>query len=105
MTLEELGAMPEEERMIWITSVAKVQDLNAILKEVGMKYSKLKKQEKIELVKELVAQEIRISGILKIEGLKIEGMYLDEFTFEKKQSVTLINFYILINYPNNRNKK
>ena len=84
MTLEELGTMPEEERMIWITSVAKVQDLNAILKEVGMKYSKLKKQEKIELVKELVAQEIRISGILKIEGLKIEGMYLDEFTFEKK---------------------
>ena len=84
MTLEELGAMTEEKRMIWITSVAKVQDLNAILKEVGMKYSKLKKQEKIELVKELVAQEIRISGILKIEGLKIEGMYLDEFTFEKK---------------------
>ena len=84
MTLEELGAMPEEERMIWITSIAKVQDLNAIIKEVGMKYSKLKKQEKIELVKELVAQEIRISGILKIEGLKIEGMYLDEYTFEKK---------------------
>ena len=85
MTLEELGAMPEEERMIWITSVAKVQDLNAILKKVEIKgYSKMKKQEKIELVKELVAQEIRISGILKIEGLKIEGMYLDEFTFEKK---------------------
>ena len=85
MTLEELGAMPEEERMIWITSVAKVQDLNAILKEVEIKgYSKMKKQEKIELVKELVAQEIRISGILKIEGLKIEGMYLDEYTFEKK---------------------
>ena len=85
MTLEELGAMPEEERMIWITSIAKVQDLNAIIKEVGMKYSKLKKQEKIELVKELVAQEIRISGILKTEGLKSEGMYLDEFTFNKKQ--------------------
>ena len=85
MTLEELGAMPEEERMIWITSVAKVQDLNAILKKVEIKgYSKMKKQEKIELVKELVAQEIRISGILKIEGLKIEGTYLDEFTFEKK---------------------
>ena len=84
MKLEELGLMPEEERMEWITSVATVKDLNAIIKEVGMKYSKLKKQEKIELVKELVAQEIRISGILKIEGLKIEGMYLDEFTFEKK---------------------
>ena len=85
MKLEELGAMPEEERMIWITSVAKVQDLNAILKEAEIKgYSKMKKQEKIELVKELVAQEIRISGILKIEGLKIEEMYLDEFTFEKK---------------------
>ena len=84
MKLEELGLMPEEERMEWITSVATVKDLNAIIKEVGMKYSKLKKQEKIELVKELVAQEIRISGILKIEGLKIEGIYLDEFTFEKK---------------------
>ena len=73
MTLEELGAMPEEERMIWITSVAKVQDLNAILKKVEIKgYSKMKKQEKIELIKELVAQEIRISGILKIEGLKSE---------------------------------
>ena len=85
MTLEELGAMPEEERMIWITSIAKVQDLNAIIKEVEIKgYSKMKKQEKIELVKELVAQEIRISGILKTEGLKSEGMYLDEFTFEKK---------------------
>ena len=80
MTLEELGAMPEEERMIWITSIAKVQDLNTILKEAEIKgYSKMKKQEKIELVKELVAQEIRISGILKIEG-----MYSDEFTFEKK---------------------
>ena len=85
MKLEELGAMTEEKRMIWITSVAKVQDLNTILKEAEIKgYSKMKKQEKIELVKELVAQEIRISGILKIEGLKIEGMYLDEFTFEKK---------------------
>ena len=85
MTLEELGAIPEEERMIWITSIAKVQDLNTILKEAEIKgYSKMKKQEKIELVKELVAQEIRISGILKIEGLKIEGMYLDEYTFEKK---------------------
>ena len=85
MKLQELGRMPEEERMIWITSVAKVQDLNAILKEVEIKgYSKMKKQEKIELVKELVAQEIRISGILKTEGLKIEGMYLDEYTFEKK---------------------
>ena len=88
MTLEELGAMPEEERMIWITSVAKVQDLNAILKKVEIKgYSKMKKQEKIELIKELVAQEIRISGILNIEGLKIEGMYLDEFTFNKKQQI------------------
>ena len=84
MTLEELGAMTEEKRMIWINTV-KVQDLNAILKEVEIKgYSKMKKQEKIELVKELVTQEIRISGILKTEGLKSEGMYLDEFTFEKK---------------------
>ena len=73
MTLEELGAMTEEKRMIWITSVAKVQDLNTILKKVEIKgYSKMKKQEKIELVKELVAQEIRISGILKTEGLKSE---------------------------------
>ena len=88
MTLEELGAMTEEKRMIWITSVAKVQDLNTILKEAEIKgYSKMKKQEKIELVKELVAQEIRISGILKIEGLKIEGMYLDEFAFNKKQQI------------------
>ena len=69
MTLEELGAMPEEERMIWITSVAKVQDLNAILKKVEIKgYSKMKKQEKIELVKELVAQEIRISKIFEEVG-------------------------------------
>ena len=83
MTLEELGAMTEEKRMIWINT-ATVKDLNAIIKEVGMKYSKMKKQEKIELVKELVAQEIRISEILKIEGLKIEGMYLDEYIFEKK---------------------
>ena len=84
MKLEDLGRMPEEERMAWINT-AKVQDLNAILKEVEIKgYSKIKKQEKIELIKELVAQEIRVSGILKIEGLKIEGMYLDEFTFEKK---------------------
>ena len=83
MKLEELGRMSEEKRLAWINT-AKVQDLNAILKEVGMKYSKMKKEEKIELVKELVAQEIRISGILKTEGLKIEGMYLDEFTFEKK---------------------
>ena len=83
MKLEELGRMSAKERLTWINT-AKVQDLNAIIKEVGMKYSKLKKQEKIELVKELVAQEIRISGILKTEGLKIEGMYLDEFTFEKK---------------------
>ena len=64
MTLEELGAMPEEERTIWVTSVAKVQDLNAILKKVEIKgYSKMKKQEKIELIKELVAQEIRINKI------------------------------------------
>ena len=85
MTLEELGAMTEEKRMIWITSVAKVQDLDTILKEAEIKgYSKMKKREKIELVKELVAQEIRISGVLKIEGLKIEGMHLDEYTFEKK---------------------
>ena len=84
MKLEELGLMPEEKRMIWINT-AKVQDLNTILKEAEIKgHSKMKKQEKIELVKELVAQEIRISGVLKIEGLKIEGMYLDEFTFEKK---------------------
>ena len=84
MKLQELGRMPEGERITWINS-AKVQDLNTILKEAEIKgYSKMKKQEKIELVKELVAQEIRISEILKIEGLKIEGMYLDEFTFEKK---------------------
>ena len=84
MKLEELGRMPEEEREAWINT-AKVQDLSARVKEVEIKgYSKMKKQEKIELVKELVAQEIRISGILKIEGLKIEGMYLDEYTFEKK---------------------
>lgn len=83
MKLEELGRMPAKERLTWINT-AKVRDLNTILKEVGMKYSKMKKQEKIELVKELVAQEIRISGILKTEGLKIEGIYLDEFTFEKK---------------------
>ena len=63
MKLEELGLMPEEERMEWINT-AKVQDLNAILKEVEIKYSKMKKQEKIELVKELVAQEIRINKIL-----------------------------------------
>ena len=87
MKLEDLGRMPEEERMAWINT-SKVQDLNAILKEVEIKgYSKMKKQEKIELVKELVAQEIRISGILKIEGLKMEGMYLDEFTFNKKQQI------------------
>ena len=84
MKLEELGRMTAKERLTWINT-AKVQDLNAILKEAEIKgYSKLKKQEKIELVKELVAQEIRISGILKTEGLKIEGMYLDEYTFEKK---------------------
>ena len=83
MKLQELGRMSAKERLTWINT-AKVQDLNAILKEAEIKYSKLKKQEKIELVKELVAQEIRISGILKIEGLKIEGMYLDEYTFEKK---------------------
>ena len=84
MKLEELGRMPAKERLTWINT-AKVQDLNTILKEVEIKgYSKMRKEEKIELVKELVAQEIRISGILKIEGLKIEGMYLDEFTFEKK---------------------
>lgn len=64
MKLEELGCMPEERRMIWINN-AKVQDLNAIIKEVGMKYSKMKKEEKIELVKELVAQEIRINKILR----------------------------------------
>ena len=64
MTLEELGVMTEEKRMIWIDN-AKVQDLNAILKKVEIKnYSKMKKQEKIELVKELVAQEIRINKIL-----------------------------------------
>lgn len=64
MKLEELGAMPEGRRMIWINNT-KVQDLNAIIKEVGMKYSKMKKEEKIELVKELVAQEIRINKILR----------------------------------------
>lgn len=84
MKLKELGLMPAKERLTWIDN-AKVQDLNTILKKVEIKgYSKMKKEEKIELVKELVAQEIRISGILKTEGLKIEGIYLDEFTFEKK---------------------
>ena len=84
MKLKELGLMPAKERLTWINT-AKVQDLNAIIKKVEIKgYSKMKKQEKIELVKELVAQEIRISEILKTEGLKIEGIYLDEFTFEKK---------------------
>ena len=64
MKLEDLGRMPEEERLAWINT-SKVQDLNAILKEVEIKgYSKMKKQEKIELVKELVAQEIRINMIL-----------------------------------------
>ena len=67
MKLEELGHMPAKERLTWINT-AKVQDLNAILKEVGMKYSKMKKQEKIELVKELVAQEIRISKIFEEVG-------------------------------------
>ena len=87
MTLEELGAISAKERLTWINT-AKVQDLNTILKEVEIKgYSKMRKEEKIELVKELVAQEIRISGILKIEGLKMEGMYLDEFTFNKKQQI------------------
>ena len=87
MKLQELGRMSAKERLTWINT-AKVQDLNTILKEAEIKgYSKMKKQEKIELVKELVAQEIRISGILKIEGLKIEGMYLDEFTFNKKQQI------------------
>ena len=72
MKLEELGRMSAKERLTWINT-AKVQDLNTILKEVEIKgYSKMKKQEKIELVKELVAQEIRISGILKTEGLKSE---------------------------------
>ena len=65
MKLEELGRMPEEERMKWINT-SKVQDLNTILKEAEIKgYSKMKKQEKIELVKELVAQEIRISKIFE----------------------------------------
>ena len=64
MKLEELGRMSAKERLTWINT-AKVQELNAILKEVGIKgYSKMKKQEKIELVKELVAQEIRINKIL-----------------------------------------
>lgn len=67
MKLEELGRMPAKERLTWINT-AKVRDLNAILKEVGMKYSKMKKQEKIELVKELVAQEIRISKIFEEVG-------------------------------------
>ena len=47
MKLEELGRMPEEERLTWINT-AKVQDLNIILKEVEIKgYSKMKKQEKM----------------------------------------------------------
>ena len=68
MKLQELGRMPAKERLTWINT-AKVQDLNAILKEVEIKgYSKMKKQEKIELVKELVAQEIRISKIFEEVG-------------------------------------
>lgn len=68
MKLEELGRMPAKERLTWINT-AKVRDLNAILKEVGIKgYSKMKKQEKIELVKELVAQEIRINKIFSEIG-------------------------------------
>ena len=68
MKLKELGRMSAKERLTWINT-AKVQDLNAILKEVEIKgYSKMKKQEKIELVKELVAQEIRISKIFEEVG-------------------------------------
>ena len=68
MKLEELGRMSAKERLTWINT-AKVQDLNTILKEVEIKgYSKMKKQEKIELVKELVAQEIRISKIFEEVG-------------------------------------
>ena len=64
MKIEELEKMKEEKRMEW-KKKKKIQDLNAILKEVEIKgYSKMKKQEKIELVKELVAQEIRINKIL-----------------------------------------
>lgn len=63
MKLEELGRMSAKERLTWINT-AKVQDLNTILKEAEIKgYSKMKKQEKIELVKELVAQEIRINKL------------------------------------------
>ena len=63
MKLEELRRMSEEKRLAWINT-AKVQDLNTILKEAEIKgYSKMKKQEKIELVKELVAQEIRINKL------------------------------------------
>ena len=68
MKLEELGRMSAKERLTWINT-AKVQELNAILKEVEIKgYSKMKKQEKIELVKELVAQEIRINKIFEEVG-------------------------------------
>ena len=68
MKLEELGRMTAKERLTWINT-AKVQDLNTILKEVEIKgYSKMKKQEKIELVKELVVQEIRISKIFSDIG-------------------------------------
>ena len=57
--------MSAKERLTWINT-AKVQDLNTILKEAEIKgYSKMKKQEKIELIKELVAQEIRISKYLR----------------------------------------
>ena len=60
--------MSAKERLTWINT-AKVQDLNTILKEVEIKgYSKMKKEEKIELVKELVAQEIRISEIFEEVG-------------------------------------
>lgn len=68
MKLQELGRMPAKEREAWINT-AKVQDLNTILKKVEIKgYSKLKKEEKIELVKELVAQEIRINKIFSEIG-------------------------------------
>ena len=63
MKLEDLGNMSQEERLTWINT-ATVKDLNIILQEVEIKgYSKMKKQEKIELVKELVIQEIRINKI------------------------------------------
>lgn len=55
--LEELRRMSEKERMLWVASV-KVKELNAILKEQGIKgYSKMKKAEKLEMVIDMILEE------------------------------------------------